>query len=230
MKNIKSKEAIVLADLYSNSFLDVFRKYPDYMRKFEGKPFLEEVVKYLNNQNVKRIVLCVGANYKKIFNHFKNDYKDTKIVYSVTKRNLGTANALLKALEYAIYDDVLYVDGRNLFKIDLNNLFGFHFEKNSFCTVATKHMKNFSKAYTIRTADNGRIVNIRKQKSVKSGHINTGICLIKRDILKGVEVSQVKKFSFERDYLGKNYKSHPFFACSFKDEFVGVVNSKGVKI
>ena len=99
-------------------------------------PILEIIIKQLHYYGITNIVLAVGHLSELLRAYFGDGGKwGVHITYSYEKEPLGTA-APLKLIDY-LEDDFFVLNGDILTNLVFTDLYNFHLESNSLCTIAT---------------------------------------------------------------------------------------------
>ncbi len=208
-------EAIVLAGGFGTRLAHIVKDVPKPMAPINGKPFLWYMFKYLRNNGVNRVILATGYMHNVIENYFGNNFMGIEIVYSQEISPLGTGGAIKKALSLCKNKDVFVINGDTFFNIKLRIMLKKHLLNDSFVTVATKYMKDFSR-YGCVKIHNNKIIEFLEKKPTELGYINGGIYLLNKNLLNDI---QKENFSFETDFLEKDtfkknincYKSKAYF-------------------
>jgi D-glycero-alpha-D-manno-heptose 1-phosphate guanylyltransferase len=91
--------------------------------------------------------------------------------------------------------------------------------KSSKITIALKKMYNYNRYGSIEIYKNGIVKKFTKKKEMKSGFINAGVSLIKKDIFDNYELKE--NFSFE-NFLEKNYNYLKINTFLFENYFVDI--------
>lgn len=205
-------EAIILAGGFGTRLSHIVKDVPKPMAPVANRPFLEYILDYLLENDIKKIILATGYKHEIIEEHFRSLYKDAEIMYSVENEPLFTGGAIKKALNYCKDDNVFIINGDTYFNVDLHEMKKFHLENNSEITIATKLMYDFERYGTVDLQQN-RIVEFNEKKPMKKGLINGGIYLVDRNILDNVNKN---KFSFEQDIMEK--KTEEIIINSFESD------------
>jgi len=214
------KEAIVLAGGLGTRLKKVVSNVPKPMADVNGKPFLEYLLQFLAKHGIKKVVLSVGYRYWVIHDYFGDSFLNMEVLYSIEKELLGTGGGIKKSLKFIESENALIVNGDTYFDIDLAELFSFHKKKNSALTVALKPMKDFSRYGSVVIDSYGRITGFKEKGYHKYGLINGGIYLLDKSIF--LELNLPEKFSFEKDFLEKYYKTLPFYGKVFHNYFIDI--------
>jgi D-glycero-alpha-D-manno-heptose 1-phosphate guanylyltransferase len=197
---MKNKEAIILAGGLGTRLSSVLEKTPKSIAPVRGRPFLVYLLENLIRYNFTSAILATGYRHIDIMAFFGDTYKGMKLLYSVEEEPLGTGGAILKALSMVTGDTCVVLNGDTLFSIDLEEFEDFYYRNEPDLSVALKPMRNFER-YGNLTMEGNRIISFEEKRYCKSGLINGGIYLLKKDWV--VKHAPGEKFSFERDIMEK---------------------------
>ena len=176
---------------------------PKPMAPIGDKPFLELLMKRLNNHGFKKIILCTGYKSELIRNHFSNNYRNMTIAYSNEQKSLGTGGAIKIALDIIdSNEDIFIFNGDTFFEIDYFKFKNFHKENDFSLTIALKNMNEFDRYGSVDIDRNFRIHNFNEKEYRKEGLINSGVYLTTYETLAKLPKKEV--FSFEYDFLNQN--------------------------
>lgn len=182
---------------------------PKPMAPIGNKPFLELLMKRLNDHGFKKIILCTGYKSEFIRDHFSNNYRNMEITYSNEHKSLGTGGAIKLALDVIDrHQDLFIFNGDTFFEIDYSKFQIFHKENNFSLTIALKNMREFERYGSVNIDRNFKIDNFNEKEYKKEGLINTGIYLTTYETLEKLPKKEV--FSFEDDFLNQNVKKLRF--------------------
>lgn len=209
-------EAAILAGGLGTRLKSVINDVPKPMAPVREKPFLEYLLDYLNNNGFERVVLLIGYKADIIKNHFGDKYKNIDIIYSIETNRLGTGGAIKLALSKIISNEFFLLNGDTFFNIDIKSM---SLLKNSKITIALKKMYNFNRYGSIEIYKNGIIKKFTKKREMKSGFINAGVSLVKKDIFDDHDLR--KNFSFE-NFLEKNYNHLSISTILFENYFIDI--------
>ena len=192
-------EAIVLAGGLGTRLRSVVSDVPKPMAPINNKPFLEYILEFLHNQNIKKVILSVGYKWEVIKDYFGDKYKNIELIYNIEKERLGTGGAIKDSLQYVENENVYVLNGDTFFDIDLSKI---KLEDN-LIEIALKKMENFDR-YGVVEIDKNRYIQKFKEKSYyQEGLINGGIYLLRKNLFKNFDLSA--KFSFE-EFLENNFQ------------------------
>ena len=215
-------DAIILAGGFGTRLKSVISDIPKPLAPINGKPFLQYLMDFLNSRDdiVDNVVLSLGYMPDKVINHFNGRYKDINIIYSVEKEPLGTGGAVKQALNYIRSEDVFILNGDTFFNIDLKSMSQFYFSSGSELVTALKKMDNAERYGFVEIDESFRIINFSEKKDNKSGYVNGGVYIAKKDIFK--RFSTKDKFSFEKDFIEKYFKKIKLFGYISSGYFIDI--------
>lgn len=174
--------AIILAGGFGTRLQSVVKDVPKPMADINGKPFLAYLLQKLSQENISKIILCVGYKKETIMNYFGSFYLDMEIIYSQEKVPLGTGGAIKKALIQCNKEtEVLVFNGDSFFNLDIKKFINKF--KNNELTIALKPMKNFDRYGSVKV-EGSLITTFYKKKFVKNGLINAGVYIISTNFIK----------------------------------------------
>ena len=194
-------EAIILAGGLGTRLKSIMPDIPKPLAPINNRPFLDYLLDYLIQQNIKKVVISVYYQYELIKKQYNFKYQNLDISYSIDSTALGTGGAIQKALEISQSSDVFIINGDTFFNIDLNQLLHEHKNKDNVITIALKPMKNFDRYGIVETDDNGQVIKLKVKQYCNYGKIDGGIYLVNRSI--SDLFKNLKKFSFN-DFIMNN--------------------------
>lgn len=214
------KEAIILAGGLGTRLQKVVSEIPKCMADINGKPFLEYLLNYLIEQKFERVILSVGYKYEVIQNYFQNQYCSLKIDYAIEKEPLGTGGGIKLSLEKISKKYFAILNGDTFFKVNIQELYLRHLEKNAELTIALKPMKNFDRYGTVEINSENKILAFREKQKKEFGLITGGTYIASKNIFD--ELNLPPKFLFENDFLEKYCDKKLFYGFSFDDYFIDI--------
>ena len=214
-------EAIILAGGLGTRLSGVISEIPKPMADVNGKPFLEYLLNYLERNGITHVILSVGYKSEIIKTHFGSRYKSIKISYATEKFPLGTGGGICLAIQKAKNNNIFIINGDTLFNISLNKLARYHKQKNAELSVALRKIKDGSRYGSVLINENNKITAFKeKSESKKNVLINGGIYLINKKQFRRRKFPE--RFSFEKDFLEKNYGIGTFYGFEFSDYFIDI--------
>lgn len=113
-----TSQAFILAGGRGTRLGELTRNLPKPMVPVGGKPFLEWLLLFLQQQGIREFVLSTGYLASEIDKHFRDGSQmGCRISYSVEEFPLGTGGALKKASSM-LHDTFLVISGDNYLSVD----------------------------------------------------------------------------------------------------------------
>ena len=179
-------QAIIMAGGAGSRLRPLTNDLPKPMVKIIDKPVLEIIIERLRDYGVTDIGVTVGYKSDAITGHFGDGAKKgVKLTYFYEKRPLGTAGGVKQAEKY-LNDNFFVVSGDSFSDVDFDALYARHVEADAMGTLAVK-MVNDARGFGVVKSNKGIITSfVEKPDNPTKGYVNTGIYVLKRDILKYV--------------------------------------------
>lgn len=169
-------KVLILAAGFGVRLREMIHGRPKPMAPIADRPFLEHLILYLKNNNIKDIVIAVGYLSDYIINYFNNGKKwGVNISYSIDNRPLGTAGTI-KHAQHFFQQDFFVLNGDTFIDVDFNKLKDFHLQKKADATIAVTE-EFHGRGGLIKVGQDNQIVKfseIRNKKPVK-GFNNAGL-------------------------------------------------------
>ncbi|MEP6467266.1 MAG: nucleotidyltransferase family protein [Parafilimonas sp.] len=211
---------IILAGGLGTRLRSVVSGLPKCMAPVNGKPFLDYVIDYFQQQGITSFIFSLGYKNEIIIEHLTSHFSHLTLKYSIEEEPLGTGGAIKKACALINDEDIFITNGDTLFKANVSSLQNFHQAKNADCTLALKPMKNFNRYGVIELNEDDSIKSFNEKKQYESGLINGGLYLLNTQIF--LSESFPEKFSFETAYLEKYYNQHKMFGLIQYEYFIDI--------
>ncbi|SFQ48004.1 nucleotidyltransferase family protein [Parafilimonas terrae] len=214
---------IILAGGLGTRLRSVVSDLPKCMAPVNGKPFLNYVIDYFQQQNITQFIFSLGYKHEVIIAYLEQlitHNSSFTFHYSIEKEPLGTGGAIKKACEKVNSKNVFVTNGDTLFKASLPALNKFHLQKEAECTLALKPMINFSRYGVVELNENGSVKNFCEKKYYKNGLINGGLYMLNVENFLSRQLPE--KFSFETGYLEKFYKEHTMYGLEQDGYFIDI--------
>jgi len=216
-----NKEAIILAGGFGTRLKDTIPDLPKCLAPVKGQPLLYYIITYLLDSGVDKIIFSLFYKSELVIKYLNDEFSFINYEFVIEESALGTGGALALALNKAKKDNVVVVNGDSIFKIDLDNLFQFHNEKNASFSIALKKMLDPIRYGTVNMNETGKILVFNeKDEFIKEGIINGGIYIVNKSIfLKNLNLST---FSLETDYLMIETVNKNIFGKIFENYFIDI--------
>ncbi len=219
------KTVIILAGGEGTRLRPITQSTPKPMVDLFNKPLLEHMIKLLEKQGVTKVILAIGYKAGKITEYFdkiKNDFS-LKITYSIEDKSLGTGGAIRKALMHCDNETVVVLNGDSIFVTDFEKMYHLHKNNKAVVTLGLYFVEDISSSGSVKIEGDLITEFVEKPNVKKSGLINAGVYMMDKSILQ--KLPNMEKFSFERDFLEKEFKNHTLFGFTL-DEFHTVNDPK----
>lgn len=198
--------ALILAGGLGTRLRHLVPDLPKPMAEVAGKPFLYHLLKYLQTQGIKEVYLSVGYKSEKIESYFHHFFHSLNIHYIKENEPLGTGGAIAYALNQIKAENVLVINGDTFLNLNIPQFLQSH---QHALTLALKCVKQSNRYGFVEEKNNCIVGFAEKSDELKDGWINAGVYIINKQFFLSHIPSQ-KIFSFEKDFLEKNYSRHTF--------------------
>ncbi len=213
-------ECIILAGGLGTRLQGTIGAQPKCMAPINGLPFLHYIFEYLTGQRCTRVIVSLGYKYNIVVKWLEEQDLYFELDYVVESEPLGTGGGILAAIEEAVTDHVVVLNGDTFFNADLSALMKFHAQNNAATTLALKKMTDFERYGIVHTENNGLITRFEEKKPTTTGLINGGIYVINRELFLNQNLPE--KFSFEKDYLEKFAQQGAFYGMEVDGYFIDI--------
>jgi NDP-sugar pyrophosphorylase family protein len=218
MQNIKT---VLLVGGLGTRLRSVVPSAPKPMASVGDRPFLELLVRQLQCQGIRRLVMCTGYLAGQIEDEFGDGRGlDVEIEYSKETAPLGTAGALKLAQPLLTEgSDFLVLNGDSFLEVDFARLLCFHREHGGLVTMAVVPVPNAQRYGTVKVGPGGRVEGFtEKTGSTAPGLVNAGVYLFRKAIFEHIPDGPA---SLERDVFPKIF-SQGVFALEQDGMFIDI--------
>ncbi|HNX44923.1 MAG TPA: nucleotidyltransferase family protein [Bacteroidales bacterium] len=214
-------DVIVLAGGLGTRLQDAVPGVPKCMATLAGKPFLEYLLNYLQNNRLQRVILSLGYLADVVKEHFGDRYGTLALEYSIEDEPLGTGGAVKRALPLAATESVFVLNGDTFFDVDLPEMLHQHNLSKALVTIALHEAQNAGRYGVVAINSDGRITSFsEKQPGVGRGLINGGIYLVEKDYLS--EHPLTGTFSLEKDLFQQECHSTMIYGYHSNGYFIDI--------
>ena len=213
-------EAILLAGGLGTRLRSAVPELPKCMAPVNGKPFLAYVIRYLQQQGIRRFVFALGYKHNDFDAFLRSFFKEDQYAVSIEDEPLGTGGAIKLACDKVLSGNVLVTNGDTIFEADVPALADFHYRHQAACTLALKPMRDFNRYGSVELGDDGMIRQFVEKQQLSEGLINGGIYAL--DVAKFRALDLPEKFSFEKDYLEKYTAAQTFYGLPQNGYFIDI--------
>jgi len=181
-------EAVILAGGMGTRLGTLAKGYPKVMMPVAGKPFLEYLLRYLQEYAITEIVLCVGYCADAVEEYFEDGARfGLHIVYSHERELRGTGGAI-KLAEPLLHGDRFFVLNGDVFThVDYRALAAYHQARAACATLTLLEMADARRYGSVEIDAQQQITRFaEKDPSRRQGLINAGVYLFQREILAAI--------------------------------------------
>ena len=161
--------------------------------------FLQLVVRQLQSQGVRRLVMCTGYLAARIEDEFGDGRKwGVAIDYSREPHPLGTAGAVKLAERHvSAGPDFLVLNGDSFLEINLQQFIRFHREQGGLISIAVHKVENALRYGTVQVDTGRRVTGFTEKSAIRGpGLVNGGVYVFNRAVLQHIPQGPA---SLERD-------------------------------
>jgi NDP-sugar pyrophosphorylase family protein len=151
--------------------------------------FLELVVRQLQSQGVRRLVMCTGYLAGRIEDEFGDGRKwGVAIDYSREPHPLGTAGAVKLAERHlSACPDFLVLNGDSFLEIDLPQFIRLHREHGGIISIAVHKVENAVRYGTVQVDTGHRVTGFTEKSAIHGpGLVNGGVYVFNRAVLQHI--------------------------------------------
>jgi D-glycero-alpha-D-manno-heptose 1-phosphate guanylyltransferase len=196
-------EAIVLAGGLGTRLASVTHGVPKVLAPVGNRPFLELLLRRLQQKGIWRVILSVGYLASVIREQIGEEFDGLELVYSVEDEPLGTGGAAAKALALAHNDSVFVLNGDTFVDLDLAAMLSAHINLETKASIAVAEAADCSRFGRVLMQE-GRVVGFTEKGQSGPGQINAGAYVMNRDIFAAYNMP--KAFSLEEDFFAPYIK------------------------
>ena len=193
-------KAIVLAGGVGEGLRPLTERMPKALIPVAGRPCIDYVIRSLVSGGFKKIVITTGYMSDRLIKQIGTgvDY-DASVLYSFEDIPAGTAGAVKNVGDF-IDDTFVVASGDVLADVDIQAMYQYHKEKNSFATIALTEVENPQEFGIVGLNKKNRIVRFKEKPGkdeVFSNLINAGIYVLEPEVLDYIPEGKV--FDFSKD-------------------------------
>jgi mannose-1-phosphate guanylyltransferase len=191
-------KAVILVGGEATRLLPLTCNIPKAIIPVLNTPFLEYVIRYLSQHQIKDIILTQGHLS---FESYLGDGSrfGVKLSYTTEDNPLGTAGAVKNA-EKHLDGTFLVLNGDIFTELDITAMISFHLEKKAKITIALTEVDDPTSYGLVETDTENRITSFLEKPSwnqITTNMINAGVYVLEPDVL--AQIPPQANFSFEHE-------------------------------
>jgi len=191
-------KAVILVGGEASRLLPLTCNIPKAMVPVLNTPFLEYVIRYLSQHQIKDIILTQG--HLSIETYFGDGSQfGVRLGYTIEDNPLGTAGAVKNAEKY-LDGTFLALNGDIFTGIDITAMISFHLKRKAKATIALTAVDDPTSYGLVETDTENRITSFLEKPSwnqITTNMINAGIYILEPEVL--AQIPPQANFSFERE-------------------------------
>jgi D-glycero-alpha-D-manno-heptose 1-phosphate guanylyltransferase len=184
--SIQDTPALLLVGGMGTRLRSVVPVTPKPLAPVGNKSFLQLLVKQLQRQGIRHVVMCTGYLADQIENEFGDGSGlDIEITYSKEVHPLGTAGAVKLAERHlGKVSEFLVMNGDSFLEIDLHQFIHFHREHGALVSMAVVGVEDACRYGTVRVDTDQKVIGfLEKAGSDRPGLVNGGVYVFARSVL-----------------------------------------------
>ena len=211
-------EAIVLAGGFGTRLRKVVSDLPKPMAPVAGRPFLEILLKSLEDKGFCHVVLSLGYMADVVVSHFGEHFGGIELSYEIEEEPLGTGGAIRQALAHCKEDHVFVFNGDTFLDLEVDEV-ELKWQQKRTPIIVACNVGDASR-YGRLDIKNGHVVGFSEKGVLGGGLVNAGCYVLPIDIFENTYTE--KKFSFETDYLVDASILKSFIYFESKAQFIDI--------
>ncbi len=191
--------AVILAGGYGTRVKHLLPNLPKPMAPVAGKPFLEWILRYLQQQGIQQSLLATGYLGEVIEEHFRSQpVEEMEVVCYRETQPLGTAGGFLNAVRQAAISPQawLVVNGDSLVVAKIEEMSAYFDDPSIDAVILGVSLDNASRYGSLITDERGKLVSFAEKRE-GSGIINGGVYLFRHNLLEKFPQSLALSFEYE---------------------------------
>lgn len=154
---------------------------PKVMATVSGRPFMELLLRQLERNSFRRVILAVGYQKEMIKSFFGERFGNLELIYSDESQPLGTGGALRNAAPLLTSEEVLVMNGDSYTGADLMRFVRHHREVRANLSMLVVPADGRSDCGTVLVGPGGKILLFGEKATLDGArYINAGIYVLSR--------------------------------------------------
>jgi NDP-sugar pyrophosphorylase family protein len=213
--------AVLLVGGLGTRLRSVLPSTPKPLAPVGNKSFLELLVRQLQCQGIRRLIMCSGFLADQIELEFRDGSDwDVVIEYSKEQQPMGTAGALkLAQSRLGQSSEFLVMNGDSFMEIDFDRFLELHRKHGGLASMGVLAVKDSSRYGTVQVAAGGSVTGFSEKAGGNApGLVNIGVYAFNREIFEYIPEGPV---SLERDVFPR-ILSHGMYALEQSGMFIDI--------
>ncbi|TQP52310.1 nucleotidyltransferase family protein [Vibrio cholerae] len=206
-------DVVILAGGLGTRLKTISGEIPKPMVVISGQPFLYRLMKYLEQQGVRKIILSLSYKADYIINRIKNDNPvNCEIEFVVEEEPLGTGGAIKLATTKVTTDKFIVLNGDTYCELDYDKFI--KTSESAQLLISGVEVEDVSRYGSLLLDNENNVLAMIEKGLSGPGIINSGTYVLYKTSIQSFPQDE---FSFETDFLPvfdgvfKAYTSKPYF-------------------
>jgi D-glycero-alpha-D-manno-heptose 1-phosphate guanylyltransferase len=213
-------EAIVLAGGLGTRLQSAVPDLPKCLAPVAGRSFLEYLLVCYRKQGVKRFIFALGYKTEMVESFVRETLFPSEYAFSIETDPLGTGGAVYQACRQVSGAHAIVLNADTFFGLKLSALSSAHQDRKEDCNLALKPKKQVDRYGQVELNDRQQVIGFSEKKYIESGLINGGVYALQ--VRNFLTKSFPAAFSFERDYLEKEYSKGNIYGVVSDAYFIDI--------
>lgn len=213
-------ECILLAGGFGTRLQGVIGSVPKCMALVAGQPFIYYILKYIERQNIHRVVISLGYLSVQVTDWLSTQQFSLDIDWVIESEPLGTGGGIHFAMKKCKSEKVFVLNGDTFFGLAFEDLIQLQERSGAETCLGIKHMENAERYGLVQIEESGLITGFLEKRPGSGGLINGGVYLIDRKRFMDRKFPDV--FSFEKEYLEACVAEGCFYGLQSEGYFIDI--------
>ncbi len=214
------REAIILAGGLGTRLKSVVADLPKSLAPVAGKPFLAYLLDYARQQGIEKFIFALGYKTEQIEAFVEGYLPSGSYIFSIEDQPLGTGGAIYKACSRISGMHSIVLNADTFFAAPFYALAEMQYKHHALCTLALKPMTEFDRYGVVNISPEHSVTGFSEKKWQQKGLINGGVYAL--SVQSFLQKSFPFVFSFEKDYLEKEYGRDKILATVSDNYFIDI--------
>ncbi|MCB9757117.1 MAG: NTP transferase domain-containing protein [Candidatus Omnitrophica bacterium] len=210
--NLSKTDMVILCGGLGTRLRSTIGQSQKIMAAVGEEPFLNKVLRHLQEQGFRRIILAVGYQAQQVEQYYRAHDMGLIIEFSREELPLGTGGAIKNAQSLIESDQFFAMNGDCFCSLNYQEFLKFHLAQKSAVTLSVAKIAECRDYGTVLLGAHDVIVGFEEKKDVAGGgFVNIGAYCFNKEVL---ELMPAGKFSIELDFfpvlpvkLGERFRS-----------------------
>ena len=190
-------KAVIMAGGFGTRLKPLTDTFPKPLAPILNEPVLSHILRHLFRHGINDAALTLKFMPEMIKGLYNDYYEGVNLTYFTEDEPMGTAGGV-KNCEECLSDEFIVASGDGIWDYDITSAYEYHKSKNADVTILCAQTP-FPSSYGVVMSDkDGKIIKFAEKPSygeIFSDRVNTGIYIIKKEMLKLVPKGKAFDFS-----------------------------------